>query len=277
MDGCRVDDLNVIASSRTRLAAAGAAMLAAAATVPEGSAPGAGTRSTVTARPAAQQRTWKRVFYDGFEHGFSASKWGRYSGQPGGDPGGWWDPSHVAVRRGILELRTYRDPRFGNRWVSGGVSSARSLTQRYGKYEVRFRMQSGKGVTGVLLLWPTADHWPPEIDFAEDGGTDGRRDSMTASLHYGSDNRQIQRTVHADFTRWHTIGVEWTPGRLAYTLDRRAWAVVRSRHVPAEKMELDMQTQAGTCGDRWAPCPDATTPQRVVMQVAWVAAYTRRG
>jgi len=54
------------------------------------------------------------------------------------------------------------------------------------------------------------------------------------------------------------------------------WATVRSRHVPAERMELDLQAQAGTCGDRYAPCPDATTPSSVDLQVDWVAAYARR-
>jgi len=51
---------------------------------------------------------------------------------------------------------------------------------------------------------------------------------------------------------------------------------VRSRHVPAERMELDLQAQAGTCGDRYAPCPDATTPASVDLQVDWVAVYARR-
>ena len=36
---------------------------------------------------------------------------------------------------------------------------------------------------------------------------------------------------------------------------------------------LAMQTQAGTCGDRYAPCPDATTPAKVNMQIDWVRAY----
>lgn len=230
-----------------------------------------------TATASGPAHGWKRVFVDNFDHGLDRSRWGRYSGQPGGDPGGWWEPSHVVVRNGRMELQTYRDPRFGNRWVSGGVSSADGLKQRYGKYLVRFRMDAGRGVSGILLLWPSGDHWPPEIDFAEDGGAAGtHRDSMSATLHFGKDNEQIQRTVDADFRRWHTMGVEWTPRNLAYTLDGRVWARVRSRHVPAELMELDMQTQAGTCGDRWAPCPGASTPSHVNMQVDWVAAYAYR-
>jgi beta-glucanase (GH16 family) len=226
--------------------------------------------------PAAATAGWHRVFFDDFTGGLRPSKWGTYSGQPGGDPGGWWAPSHVVVRNGILNLETYRDPKFGGRWVSGGVSSANALRQTYGRYEVRLRMDPGKGVAAVALLWPSGNQWPPEIDFAEDGGETNARSHISATLHYGADDKQIQRTVQADFTRWHTVGVEWTPGRLSYTLDGRRWGGVRHRQVPAQAMEMDLQSQAGTCGDASAPCPDATTPARVTFQIDWVAAYARR-
>jgi beta-glucanase (GH16 family) len=219
---------------------------------------------------------WKLVFSDHFRHGLDRSKWGLYHGQPGGDPGGWWEPSHVVVRKGVLNLETYRDPRVRNRWVSGGLSNARALKQTYGKYAVRFRVDRGRGVAAILLLWPVRNHWPPEIDFAENGGITSGRGSMTATLHYGRQNNLIQRTVRADFTRWHTAGVEWTPGKLVYTLDGRAWATVRSGNVPREPMELAIQTQAGTCGHRYAPCPDSTTPPKVDMQVQWVRAWAYR-
>ena len=225
--------------------------------------------------PEVRRANWKLVFADHFKRRLDSSKWGRYSGQPGGDPGGWWAPSHVVVRQGVLNLETYRDPRFGGRWVSGGLSNARALKQTYGKYEVRFRVDAGRGVAAILLLWPVRDHWPPEIDFAEDGGATRARRSISATLHYGAENHQIQRTVRGDFTRWHTAAVVWAPGRLVYMLDGRVWGRIRSSHVPREPMELAMQTQAGTCGDRYAPCPDSTTPSMVRMQIAWVRAYTR--
>lgn len=219
---------------------------------------------------------WHLIFADDFSDGLRPSKWGAYSGQPGGDPGGWWDPSHAVVRRGILELDTYRDRRFGARWVSGGVSSSHALKQTYGKYLVRFRMDGGKGVAGVLLLWPVRETWPPEVDFAESGGTSSARDGIAATLHHGRQNDEVQRNVRANFTRWHTVGVEWTPGKLVYTLDGRGWASVRSSGVPREPMEMDIQAQAGTCGDRHSPCPDSTTPSPVTLQVDWVAAYAYR-
>jgi beta-glucanase (GH16 family) len=225
------------------------------------------------AMPTGDLPGWKLVFTDGFTAGLRKEKWGVYSGRPGGDPGGWWAPSHATVTNGVLHLTTYRDSSFGGRWVSAGVSSAPAVRQTYGKYEVRFRADSGKGVGIVLLLWPSGGGWPPEIDFAEDGGERPARGHITATLHYGADDRQIQRTVRGDFTHWHVVGVEWTPGHLAYTLDDRVWARVTSVHVPDEPMELDLQAQAGTCGDPFAPCPDATTPPRVDLQVDWVAVW----
>jgi beta-glucanase (GH16 family) len=226
--------------------------------------------------PTRDLPRWHLVFADDFRGDLDPSRWGTYSGQPGGDPGGWWDPSHVVVRDGVLRLETYRDAAFAGRWVSGGVSSSYALKQTYGKYEVRFRVDGGQGVAAVLLLWPVQDHWPPEIDFFENGGETSTRDDMSATLHYGADNAQIQRSVRADFTRWHTVGIEWTPRRLVYTLDGRPWSTVRGAHVPAEQMELDFQTQAGTCGDPYAPCPDSTTPPHVDMLVDWVVAYAYR-
>jgi beta-glucanase (GH16 family) len=226
--------------------------------------------------PARQTGSWRRVFYDDFKHGLRSSSWGRYSGQPGGDPGGWWAPSHVVVRHGVLNLETYRDPRFGGRWVSGGVSSAPALSQTYGKYEVRLHIDPGKGVAFVALLWPSQAGWPPEIDFAENGGEASGRGHVTATLHYGADDTQVQRTLAANFTHWHVLGVEWTPGTLVYTIDGRRWAVMRSGAVPAQPMEMDLQTQAGTCGDASAPCPDSSTPAHVGAQIDWVAAYAYR-
>jgi beta-glucanase (GH16 family) len=227
--------------------------------------------------PKGSPPHWHRVFADEFTKGLDRGSWSRYRGQPQGDPGGWWDPSHVTVRDGALRLEAYRDPRFDGRWVSGGVANPRALKQTYGKYLVRFRLDGGRGVLGAVLLWPVADVWPPEIDFAENGGTSGARNRMTATLHHGSDDDIIQRSVRGDFTRWHVMGVEWTPGKLVYTLDGKRWATVRSEHVPDQPMELALQTQAGTCGDRFAPCPDASTPRRVDMEVDWVVAYAYRG
>jgi hypothetical protein len=222
--------------------------------------------------PKGDLAGWRQVMAEDFTGSSLPSGWGAYTGQPGGNPGGWWDPSHVKVGDGRLTLAGYRD---GAKWVTGGVMSWGPSTTTYGKYEVRFRMDKGHGVKYALLLWPQSERWPVdgEIDFAEDGG--GNRSGTTATLHYGASNSTIQRHLSADFSTWQTIGVEWTPGKLVYTLNGKPWSTLTGSMVPSTPMRLALQSEAGTCGDQWTPCPDATTPARVDLEVDWAVAYQR--
>jgi beta-glucanase (GH16 family) len=216
---------------------------------------------------------WHQVLADDFTgSSLNTSIWRTYGGQPGGDPGGMWAPSHISVSGGELVIGGYQDPVFGNAWVTGGVSSSPGLVQTYGKYLVRMRMDNGDGIAHVALLWPADNSWPPEIDFSEDNGK--TRLTNHASLHYGANNSQITNSVSVDMSQWHTFGVEWTAGKLVYTLDGQPWATTTSSNVPAVPMVLDLQTQAWACGDNsWEGCPDATTPSHVNLDVDWATAY----
>lgn len=216
---------------------------------------------------------WTLSWTDDFTGGeLDRTRWFPYRGQPGGDPGGWWEPSHVRVEGSLLRLEGYQED---GRWVTGGISETRhtSVTraQTYGKYEVRMRIDRGTGIAFAALLWPVDNSWPPEIDFAEDNGDD--RATNHATLHWGQPHTQSSRTVSVDLTQWHTWGVEWSPGRLVYTLDGAPWAVEENVHVPDVPMSLAVQTQAWHCEANWQRCPDATTPDRVDLEVDWVAVY----
>ena len=222
---------------------------------------GKATISQVTGGP------WRQVFFDDFSDGVQSARWGEYLGQPGGNPDGYWHPSHVAASNGIARLETYRDSDLGNRWASGGMSSAVGLTQTYGRWEVRFRFDPGYGVGGVILLWPE-EGWPPEIDIYENGGEITDRRGMSATLHYSPSNQTIQRYLpNTDFSAWHTVGVEWTPGRIVYLVDGSPWGSLTGSEVPDQPMWLAVQTATGRCGDHYAPCPDSSTPSKVVMEV----------
>jgi beta-glucanase (GH16 family) len=228
--------------------------------------------------PARNPRGWRKVFSDDFNGSRLDSKWKAYRGQPGGDPGGFFDPRHVTVSGGELVISAFHD-RADDAWdagpdtyVTGGISSSPSFAQTYGKYLVRFRMDAGRGVALAILLWPRSNTWPPEIDFAEDNGRNRR--TNFATLHYGPNNTQVQKTVAVDLTKWHTLGVQWSRGKLVYTLDGTDWASVSNAHVPSIPMVLDIQTQGWACGtSRWEQCPSASTPTHVNLDVDWVVAY----
>ena len=229
---------------------------------------GSATISQATAGP------WRQVFFDDFSDGVQSARWGDYLGHPGGTLTATGTRPTSTASNGIARLETYRDPDLGNRWASGGMSSAVGLTQTYGRWEVRFRFDPGYGVGGVILLWPEDGGWPPEIDIYENGGETTDRREMSATLHYSPSNQTIQRTLrNTDFSAWHTVGVEWTPGRVVYLVDGSPWGSVTGPEVPDQPMWLAVQTASGRCGDQYAPCPDSSTPSKVVMEVDWVKGW----
>ncbi|CAF5024782.1 unnamed protein product, partial [Rotaria sp. Silwood1] len=92
---------------------------------------------------------------------------------------------------------------------------------------------------------------------------------------YGSNSTYGKYLVRqrVDPGKWHTMGVEWTPGKLVYTIDDQVWGTVQSNYVPNISMGLALQTQAGTTSSNWNPIPNNSTPSMVQMQVDWVVIY----
>lgn len=191
--------------------------------------------------------------------------WNVFTGIPGGDPGGQFASSHVAVSNGVLQLNTYRDPAWQNRWITGGICQC-GVARRYGAYFVRSRI-TGAGPTEVELLWPASNAWPPEIDFNETGGTDV---STTSSVHFGTVNTVVRSKVVIDMTLWHTWGVIWTPTNIIYTVDGRIWGQFRvAADISNVPMTLDFE-QRQECEEH-RQCP--TAPES--MQIDWVAEYVK--
>lgn len=237
--------------------------------------PGAATGGSANApsgveMPVGDLPGWRQVFTDDFTGSTLGPAWDAYTGEPDGDPGGWFEPSHVHVGNGILTIGAWPDPARNGLYVSGGVSSRHALTSTYARYDIRFRMDLGTGIAYSLLLWPRDNQKPPEIDIAEDDGRDRR--TLFANVQPAT-GESIEDRVGGDFTQWHTVGVEWTAGSAVFTLDGQPWATVTGPAVPSEPMALALQSQAWYCGHPWQACPDASTPPVVNLQVDWVVAY----
>jgi beta-glucanase (GH16 family) len=180
-----------------------------------------------------------------------------------------WAPSHVTSHNGILTIDASRDPSTGE-WTSGGLSMGRSINRTYGAWSFRFKMDKGVGVKMCALLWPHRG-WPPEIDFAENSSSDGARREITSTLHFSSRNRMVHRRRSLNYSKWHTMGVRWTPHKLVYRLDGRPWAKVTS-HIPSRPMHLGIQTTVGR-SNGWGTNPDSTTPNHVGLYIDWVRVW----
>ena len=221
----------------------------------------------------AQKQTakWHRSFSGTFAGGYSRKIWTGYNGTPRCCKATHWSRSHLVARRGVMTLDNYRDSGFGGQWVSAGISMGRSLNQTYGKWTVRFRMDRAVGIGMCMGLWPKKG-WPPEIDFAEESSQYGARGVETATLHYGAHNSQIRRKVAGDFSKWHVIGVQWTPHRLVYLLDGKRWGTVTGKSVPSQPMHLFIQTHVGSNG-KSGGMPAATVRRHVGLHLDWVHVY----
>jgi hypothetical protein len=192
--------------------------------------------------------------------------WDVFTGVPSGDPGGRFASSHVVVSGGLLQLNTWQDPAYGNRWITGGLCQC-GVSKTYGAYFVRSRL-TGPGPNEVQLLWPYNNAWPPELDFNETGGT---ASSTSATVHYGLKNEIDQRKVSIDMTQWHTWGVIWTPTEITFTVDGQIWGTINlAWEIPDVPMNLDFEQRAVCSENRQCP----TAP--VSMLVNWVAEYHRR-
>jgi len=212
--------------------------------------------------PAALPGYLRRYFTD-FPGRHVPSGWNVFSGVPGGDPGGQFAPSHVTVSGHLLHINAWRDARYADRWVTGGLCHC-GLASLYGAYFVRSRVTGG-GANEVQLLWPATNRWPPEIDFNESGGS---VTSTSSSLHYGTSSALVQRSLTINMRAWHTWGVIWTPGSVTYVVDGRAWASLSDvTQIPNLPMRMDLE-QRTKCAVG-AQCPSAP----VSMLVNWVVEY----
>jgi hypothetical protein len=191
------------------------------------------------------------------------SGWLAFSGTPGGDPGAQWSPSNVAVKDGMLELTTSRNPANHTEWISGGVCDC-GVPMTYGAYFVRSRI-TGPGPSQVELLWPADNQWPPELDFAESWGD---TNEIQGTDHYGTGNNAAINDVMVNLRKWHTFGMIWTPTSITYILNGRAWWTFSdASKIPQLPMTLDL-TQQTWCTAGWA-CPGSTER----LYIDWIAEY----
>ncbi|MFT3662311.1 MAG: glycoside hydrolase family 16 protein [Gordonia sp. (in: high G+C Gram-positive bacteria)] len=223
---------------------------------------------------------WRQIFFDDFDRCELGKNWSTYDGKPGGNPVGRWDPANAIVSGGMLKLVGENT---ADGWRTGGVSNF-PVTQLYGRWEIRMRAQPSADLSYHMLLWPKNEQWPPEIDFAESVSADRR--STEAWIHWKDAQGQNAKTntaVRGDFTKWHTIGVEWLPGIVRYLLDGRVWAEARSdRMVSKTPMWMALQTEAGACERRldWgmAPCAkNEPRPKKAAVEIDWVVVYRPNG
>jgi hypothetical protein len=209
---------------------------------------------------------YRRTYVNNFNGTSLPAGWYVFTGIPAGSPGGQFASNHVVVGNGLLRLNTWKDPKYQNRWVTGGLCQC-GLKKTYGAYFVRSRV-TGSGPNEVELLWPATNIWPPEIDFNETGGI---LNATSSTVHYGPLNLIEQRFVTINMKKWHTWGLVWTPKAITYIVDGQVWGTISvASEVASKPMTLDFE-QRQLC-EIGRQCPS----HPVSMLIDWVEEYTAK-
>src|ERR1017187_9949901 len=90
---------------------------------------------------------WNLVYSQDFNGTALPTGWVAYSGQPGGDPDGYWNSANVTVNKGELHFRATAndDPKKSNTYSTGGVNFY-GHPQTYGIYLVRLKSDYEPGL-----------------------------------------------------------------------------------------------------------------------------------
>jgi licheninase len=208
--------------------------------------------------------SWGRpVLFDDFAGArLDSRKWQVYQAPDAATHPGVAAGTHVSGGRLVLVGGLYN-----GKDQSAGVISR--LAQTYGRWEARIRADPGAGYSATAFLWPThlgEPEWS-EIDFAEILA--GNRRSGGLFIHHGQDDQQVQRTTRADFTKWHTVAVDWLPDHVTFWMDgKRTWTY-RGSFIPQRSdMHLYLRNEKKNSFQR-----TTSTPRKVSMEVDWIRVF----
>jgi beta-glucanase (GH16 family) len=217
---------------------------------------------------------------DNFSLPIEKTAWGRYGygyQTPGNGYLGRYLVENTFTRNGSLVLRTQY---VAGEWTCAGVSSGDFLNVAGGRWEIRAKFGSGKGIGYAFLLWPWDNSWPPEVDFVE-GTVNGPK--IMGSYHWGTasnEQKELRYLQNPDMKGWHTYGVIVGTDRLTYTFDGQPWTVIVHPGVTTMKMALDFQTAALDPNGIFKPyetvpggVPNPETPSLVEVEIDWAAHY----
>jgi Concanavalin A-like lectin/glucanases superfamily/Glycosyl hydrolases family 16 len=234
--------------------------------------------------PAGDLPGWRQIFLEDFTQNVASwgscstydqgrvcsslpeplrSKWWAYPSsyqdtreKTNGD-GGHYEPRNLSISSGMLQWPMRRV----NGETEGAAPAPKIGPRAYGRYAVRFRMESAPGFKVAWLFWRASGSWG-EIDFPE-GELDG---GICAFNHGSSGGNAFARCSNTPMAGvWHTAVIEWTPGRITYYLDDQQFGTTTSE-VPGMPMNWILQSETSLDG----PPPNGTSAN---IYVDWVAAW----
>jgi beta-glucanase (GH16 family) len=275
--------------------------------------------------PAGWKLTWADEF-DGKE--IDRTKWdfdlgnGFYNYDANQWIGGWGndeleyytrDAENAFVKDGMLHIRAIKESRDGCGYTSARMKTKKRdgtvlFAQKYGRFEFRAKLPTGKGVWPALWMLPAKEKYggwasSGELDVMEVKGHEPNQ--VVETIHFGGlwpTNTEASKTyvlpdkgTVADF---HVYAVEWEPGEIRWLVDGKV-ATTQSFWWSCGKIEKGLgvrPTKANdlnpwpapfdqpfylimnvAVGGRFAGKPEKSTEFPVEMVVDYVRVYQKAG
>lgn len=229
----------------------------------------------------AVARGWQLTFKDEFDgkvlneaRWTTQFPWGRDRSSVGELQ--YYAPDAFSLKNGKLRITATTGSSSGSHAYSSGlISTHNSFTQEYGRFEIRCKVPSGKGLWPAFWLLPTDTSWPPEIDVFEALGD--QTSTVTMNVHYLVDgvHQQNGNTYSGpDFAAgFHVFAVEWGPKEIIWFIDG-----VERHRASASTPRGPMYLLANLAvGGNWPGSPDANTPFPSTFEIDYIRAYQRKG
>ena len=177
---------------------------------------------------------YKLVWQDEFEgDALNMNDWNYEYHEPGWVNAEWQEyvdnQENIYVKDGNLVIQAIKtvDENGNVSYTSGRVNTQNKHDFKYGKFEARIKVPSGKGFLPAFWMMPTDEsyygQWPKcgEIDIMEVMGQS--TDTLHGTIHFGEPHTQKQGTyklAESDFASdFHVFTCEWEPGEIRWYVD----------------------------------------------------------
>jgi beta-glucanase (GH16 family) len=256
-----------------------------------------GDAGTADASHAGVNPNWKLVWSDEFDgDAIDTSKWAFEIDGKGGGNGEmeyYTDkPENAHLDNGNLVITASKDGRDAegqkHEFTSARMVTKNKFSWKYGRFEARIKMPTGRGVWPAFWLMPqdaTYGGWARsgEIDIVEEVGD--KPDTAFGTIHYGDkwpgnvhtgDKYVLPSGILAD--DFHVYAVEWEPGEIRWYIDGKLYQTQTKWYTNAAPFPAPFDQKFFlilnfAVGGAWPgrPSPDTVFPQS--MTVDYVRVY----
>ena len=254
-----------------------------------------------TSKNITQYEGYELVWHDEFsEDTLNRDDWNVELHEPGWVNKEWQEyvdsEQNIYLEDGKLVIKPVKTVK-GDKatYTSGRINTQGNHDFKYGRFEARVKVPTGKGYLPAFWMMPTNENlygqWPRcgEIDIMEVMGQETNKNYGT--IHYGNPHAQKQGTnvlTSGNFSEdYHTFAVDWEPGKIVWYVDGKPFYEAKDWYsttegqgtvaYPAPFDQKFYMILNLAIGGEWVGYPDDnTTYEDQAFTVDYVRAYQRK-